>query len=306
MAQQLQASQHAAQQALTAQIRAEQKLNVAQQDAEHKLQQQSHELHQLIRTAEQSAQRESGEQLQVMQAEFEQNLAAAMSDADQQMQDAQADWRQQLHEAGCVSQQLQQQQQDDGPQRHMVAQLQTNMDAAQLRLQAEHEETLRELHAYQQEVEDSQKAHNKAADRHQIKVAELQSALEQQREEFVRQEHEALDRHMAGMAAKDTMVQQMWAELHDRKQDCQRYVENSPVYVHATDAHLCTKLDGYHSDCSESPFTSEGHPHDLLALSQLLQCALDSYAMLHKQSHLQQSSHCKVGSFVQQQHVCIS
>jgi len=68
-----------------------------------------------------------------------------------------------------------------------------------------------------------QSAHKKAAGRLQIEVAELQAALEHQQEDSMRREHQVLQQHMAGLAAKDTMVQQMWTELYERKQDCRRY-----------------------------------------------------------------------------------
>jgi len=38
----------------------------------------------------------------------------------------------------------------------------------------------------------------------------------------VRRERQVLQEHMAGLSAKDTMVQQMWSELYERKQDCRR------------------------------------------------------------------------------------
>jgi len=72
-------------------------------------------------------------------------------------------------------------------------------------------------------LDKEQTAHKKAADCHQIEVAELQAALESQQEDSVRREHQVLQEHMAGLAAKDTMVQQMWSELYERKQDCRRY-----------------------------------------------------------------------------------
>jgi len=75
-------------------------------------------------------------------------------------------------------------------------------------------------------LEDEQSAHKKAAGRHQIEVAELQAALERQQEDSVRREHQLLQEHMVGLAAKDTMVQQMWRELHERKQDSHRYAFN--------------------------------------------------------------------------------
>ena len=68
-------------------------------------------------------------------------------------------------------------------------------------------------------LDEEQTAHKKAADRHQIEVAELQAA----QEDSVRREHQVLQEHMAGLAAKDTMVQQMWSELYERKQDCRWY-----------------------------------------------------------------------------------
>ncbi len=74
--------------------------------------------------------------------------------------------------------------------------------------------------------EDEQSAHKKATGRLQIEVAELQAALERQQEDSVRREHQMLQEHMAGLAAKDTMVQQMWSELHERKQDSRRYAFN--------------------------------------------------------------------------------
>ncbi len=72
-------------------------------------------------------------------------------------------------------------------------------------------------------LEDEKSAHKKAIGRHQIQVAELQAALERQQEDSVRREHQMLQEHMAGLAAKDTVVQQMWSELHESKQGSRRY-----------------------------------------------------------------------------------
>jgi len=71
-------------------------------------------------------------------------------------------------------------------------------------------------------LDEEQTAHKKAAGRHQIEVAELQAALERQQEDAVRRERQVLQEHMAGLSAKDIMVQQMWSELYERKQDCRR------------------------------------------------------------------------------------
>ncbi|DBB00816.1 TPA: hypothetical protein ACH3X1_000745 [Trebouxia sp. C0004] len=65
--------------------------------------------------------------------------------------------------------------------------------------------------------------HKKAAGRHQVEVAELQAALERQQQDSVWHEHQVLQEHMAGLAAKDTMVQQMWSELHESKQGSRRF-----------------------------------------------------------------------------------
>ncbi|KAA6422651.1 MAG: hypothetical protein FRX49_07511 [Trebouxia sp. A1-2] len=53
--------------------------------------------------------------------------------------------------------------------------------------------------------------------------AQLQAALERQQEDSVRREHQMLQEHMAGLAAKDTMMQQMWRELHESKQGSRRF-----------------------------------------------------------------------------------
>ncbi|KAA6422652.1 MAG: hypothetical protein FRX49_07512 [Trebouxia sp. A1-2] len=107
---------------------------------------------------------------------------------------------------------------------------QTDAHQAFQQSKAQHADLLKQLHRAQvatQQAHDAQaEAEQQLQTTQQVsaqKLNQLQAALERQQEDSVRREHQMLQEHMAGLAAKDTMVQQMWSELHESKQGSRRF-----------------------------------------------------------------------------------
>ncbi len=239
---QLKTTQLATQQAYDAQVEAEQQLHTTQQASAQQLNQVTADFDQQVHAAKSSAYEESGEKLSILQQDCEDQVAAARSEAQQleaEHQDRIQHLQQQLEAAHHDSkkqlqQQLQACQQD-------CESLQAEKLALEQQVQSAKADSARELQEvrnkckgavaaqmaqHSRKFEDEQSAHQKATGCLQIEVAELQAALERQQEDSVQREHQMLQEHMAGLAAKDTMVQQMWSELHERKQESRRYAFN--------------------------------------------------------------------------------
>ena len=254
---QLQRAQLATQQAHDAQVEAEQQLQITQQASNQQLIQVTADFDQQMHAAKHSAYEESGEKLQILRQQYEDQVAAAWSEA-QQVESEHQDRLQHLHQQLEVEQQKclnRLQQQLEAAHHDSLKQLQQQLQARQQdceslqaekltleqQVQSAKADSARDLQEVRDKCkgavaaqmaqhackfEDEQSAHKKATGRLQIEVAELQAALERQQEDSVRREHQMLQEHMAGLAAKDTMVQQMWSELHERKQDSRRYAFN--------------------------------------------------------------------------------
>ena len=251
---QLQRAKLASQQAHDAQVEAEQQLQITQQASNQQLIQVTADFDQQVHAAKHSAYEQSGEKLQILRQEYSDQLGAARSET-QQVEAEHQDRLQHLHQQLEVEQQKclnYLQQQLEAAHQDSLKQLQQQLQACQQdceSLQAEKlaleqqvqsakansVRDLQELHdkckgdaaaemrQHSRKLEDEQSAHKKAVGRLQIEVAELQAALEHQQEDSVRREHLVLQGHMAGLAAKDTMVQQMWRELHESKHGSRRY-----------------------------------------------------------------------------------
>jgi len=236
---QLQTAQLATQQAHDAQVEAEQQLHTTQQASAQQLNQVTADFDQQVHAAKFSAYEESGEKLSILQQDCEDQVAAARSEAQQleaEHQDRIQHLQHQLEAAHHDSlkplqQQLQACQQD-------CESLQAEKLALEQQVQSAKADSARDLQELRDtaksavaaqmrqhslKLEDEKSAHKKATGRLQIEVAELQAALESQQEDSMRREHQILQEHMAGLAAKDTMVQQMWSELHESKQGSRRY-----------------------------------------------------------------------------------
>ena len=251
---QIQRAQLATQQAIDAQIEAEQQLQNTQQASAQQLSQVTADIDQQVHAAKHSAYEESGEKLQILQQECEDQVAAARSEA-QQLETEHQERLQQLHQQLEIEQQNclnRQQQQLETAHLESLKQLQQQLQSCQQdceslqaeklvleqQVQSAKADSARELQELRDSIKsavaaqmrqhslklgDEKSAHKKATGRHQIDVAELQAALERQQEDSMRREHQMLQGHMAGLAAKDIMVQQMWSELHDSKQGSRRY-----------------------------------------------------------------------------------
>ncbi|DBB00492.1 TPA: hypothetical protein ACH3X3_002197 [Trebouxia sp. C0006] len=251
---QIQRAQLATQQAIDAQIEAEQQLQITQQASAQQLSQVTADIDQQVHAAKHSAYEESGEKLQILQQECEDQVAAARSEA-QQLEAEHQERLQQLHQQLEIEQQNclnRQQQQLETAHLESLKQLQQQLQSCQQdceslqaeklvleqQVQSAKADSARELQELRDNIksavaaqmrqdslklEDEKSAHKKATGRHQIEVAELQAALERQQEDSMRREHQMLQGHMAGLAAKDIMVQQMWSELHDSKQGSRRF-----------------------------------------------------------------------------------
>ncbi len=190
--------------ALTTQL--SQQLQEAQRDAQQ---------HQLLQVHD--MQHQADAQLQTVTCKVQQHLEAEHQDRlkqlQQQLQACRQDCESLQAEKLTLEQQVQSAKADSARDLQELRDKTKSVVAAQMR-------------QHSCKLEDEQSAHKKATGRHQIEVAELQAALERQQEDSVRREHQLLQEHMAGLAAKDTMVQQMWSELHERKLDSRRYAFN--------------------------------------------------------------------------------
>jgi hypothetical protein len=191
-----------------------------------------------------SAYEEFGEKLQILQQECEDQVAAARSEAQQleaEHQDRIQHLQQQLEAARHDSKKQHQQQQLQACQQDCKS-LQAEKLVLEQQVQSAKADGARDLQELRDNIksavaaqmrqhslklEDEKSAHKKATGRLQVEVAELQAALERQQEDSVPREHQMLQGHMASLAAKDTMVQQMWSELHESKQGSRRYASTS-------------------------------------------------------------------------------
>jgi len=178
-----------------------QQLQAAQSDA----QQQQLQLHDM--------QHQADAQLQTVTHELQQQLGIEHQDhlkcLEQQLQACQQECESLQAEKLTLEQQVQSVKADNARDMQELRDKTKGAVAAQMR-------------QHSCKLDEEQTAHKKAAGRHQIEVAELQAALERQQEDAVRRERQVLQEHMAGLSAKDIMVQQMWSELYERKQDCRR------------------------------------------------------------------------------------
>jgi len=194
LSQQLQAAQSDAQQ---------QQLQVRDMQHQADAQLQTHELQQQLEVEHQS-------RLKCLEQQLQAQHADSLKQLQQQLQACRQDCESLQAEKLTLEQQVQSAKADSDRDMQEPRDNCKGAVAAQMRQQS-------------CKLEDEQSAHKKAASLHQIEVAELQAALERQQEDSVRREHQVLQEHMAGLAAKDTMVQQMWRELHESKQDSRRY-----------------------------------------------------------------------------------
>ena len=205
--------------ALTMQL--SQKLQVAQTDAQ---QQQPPQVHDVQHQAD--AQLQTHEMQQKLEIEHQecQQLQAQHDDSlkqlQQQLQACQQECKSLQAEKLALEQQVQSAKADSARDLQDLRDNTKSAAAAQMR-------------QHSLKLEDEQSTHKKAASRLQVEVAELQAALERQQEDSERHEHQVLQEHMAGLAAKDTMVQQMWRELHESKQSSRRYAFN--IIKHSQD-----------------------------------------------------------------------
>ncbi len=198
LSQQLQAAQGGAQQ---------QQLQVNDMQHQADTQLQTHQLHQQLEVEHQERLRCLEQQLQA------QHDDDSLKQLQQQLQACQQECESLQAEKLALEQQVQSAKADSARDLQELRDKTKSTVAAQMR-------------QHSCKLEDEQSAHKKAAGRHQIEMAELQAALERQQEDSVRREHQVLQEHMAGPAAKDTMVQQMWSELHESKQGSRRYAFN--------------------------------------------------------------------------------
>ncbi len=254
---QIQRAQLATQQAIAAQVEAEQQLQITQQASAQQLSQVTAEIDQQVHAAKHSAYEESGEKLQILQQQCKDQVAAARSQA-QQLEAEHQECLQQLHQQLETEQQNclnHQQQQLETAHLESLKQLQQQLQSCQQdceslqaeklgleqQVQSAKADSARDLQELRNtaksavaaqmrqhslKLEDEKSAHKKTTGLLRIEVAELQVALERQQEDSMRREHQMLQEHMAGLAAKDTMLQQMWSELHESKQGLRRYAFN--------------------------------------------------------------------------------
>lgn len=225
MCQQAQAAKHSQDALSLLQEEFQQRLAAALSEADQKLSSTTAGLSQQLRAAQAHAQHQQQQlqdlqchadsQLQVATTALEQRLqvehGGSMQQLQQQLQTCQHDYQSMRTQNIALEQQVQ------SAKAAKVADLQELRD----KFKSAHDANLRQHFGM---LEDTKRAHKKAADRHAIEVAELQAALEREQDRSVQREHQALQEYLAGMAAKDTMVQQMWGQLHDKKQDCERYL----------------------------------------------------------------------------------